>query len=159
MARPFGATGLEIDDRDAAISERVNAIASLLQGAGIACHVTKRIREVVWAKLAANLAAGPVSLLTHATIADSLDEAAVCVDTFKAKNCGSAYTLAVLNLNMFGSSDEFNFMMQASVLGDPRMIFIASLKSMANSSLSRRTTNSKRAISTSSSRAPAMRWR
>ena len=71
------------------------------------------------------------SATTLLNVCHSIDEAAATIDAFKAKTCGSAYTLAVINLNMFGTSDEFNFMMQPTVLGDPRTIFVASMKSMA----------------------------
>jgi hypothetical protein len=67
-------------------------------------------------------------------VTHSLEEAAVVIDKFKARTCGSAYSLAVVNLNMFGNMQEFNFLMSPSVLGDPRIIFVASLKSMAGES-------------------------
>jgi hypothetical protein len=72
----------------------------------------------------------PEAQTTLVQVCHGLDAAAVCIDGFKAKTCGSAYSLAVINLNMFGTRDEFNFLMQPSVLGDPRIIFVASLKSM-----------------------------
>jgi hypothetical protein len=72
----------------------------------------------------------PEAAQTLVQIAHSLDEAAVMIDEFKATNCGSAYSLAILNLNMFGSMQEFNFMMSPNVLGDPRIIFLASLKTV-----------------------------
>lgn len=64
-------------------------------------------------------------------ICHSLEHAASSIDAFKAKTCGSAYSLAIVNLNMFGTREEFNFLMQPTVLGDPHIIFLASLKSMA----------------------------
>ena len=72
----------------------------------------------------------PESETTLVQVCHGLDAAAVCIDGFKAKTCGSAYSMAVINLNMFGTREEFNFLMQPSVLGDPRIVFLASLKSM-----------------------------
>jgi len=82
-------------------------------------------------QIAENFRATPESQMVLVQVCHSLDEAAVTIDSFKARTCGSAYTMAVINLNMFGTREEFNFMMQPSVLGDPRTIYLASLKSMA----------------------------
>jgi len=72
----------------------------------------------------------PEHSTTLVQVTHSLDEAAGFVDNFKAQTFGSASSLAVVNLNFFGTMQEFNFLMQPDILGDPRMIFVASLKSM-----------------------------
>ena len=84
--------------------------------------------------IAANFKALPDGDATLVQPCHTLDDAAVCIDGFKAKTCGSAYSLAIINLNMFGTREEFEFLMQPSLLGDPRMIFLASLKSMTGES-------------------------
>lgn len=81
-------------------------------------------------QIAENFKAEKEAMNTLVQVCHSLDVAAASIDSFKAKTCGSAYSLAVVNLNMFGSMEEFNFLMQPNVLGDPRTIFLASLKSM-----------------------------
>jgi hypothetical protein len=63
--------------------------------------------------------------------AQSCDEAAPVLDDFKGRTCGSPVTLAVVNLNMFPSFADMEFLMRPNVLGDPRTIFLASLKYMA----------------------------
>ena len=73
----------------------------------------------------------PEAASTLVQITHTLDDAAVSIDKFKAMTCGSAYSLTVINLNMFENMQEFNFLMGPSILGDPRTIFVASLKSMA----------------------------
>ncbi len=71
---------------------------------------------------------GQTSLIANA---GSVDEAALKIDDFRNQHCGSAFTLAIFNLNMLESLDEFQFLMQKSVLGDPRTIFVGSMRHMA----------------------------
>ena len=84
--------------------------------------------------IAANFKTLPGGEATLLQACHTLDDAAVGIDSFKAKTCGSAYSLAIINLNHFGTREEFNFLMQPTLLGDPRIIFLASLKSMAGES-------------------------
>jgi hypothetical protein len=71
----------------------------------------------------------PEKQTTLVQIAHTLEEAAPLIDEFKARSCGSPYSLAIINLNMF-HTNELNFIMQPEVLGDPQTIFLASLKYM-----------------------------
>src|SRR5689334_25074866 len=69
----------------------------------------------------------PERKTTLVQLAHSLEQAAPAIDSFKARTCGSPYTLAIINLNMF-NTNELNFIMRPEVLGDPPTIFLASLK-------------------------------
>lgn len=71
----------------------------------------------------------PEKQTTLVQLAHNLEEAAPLIDEFKARSCGSPYSLAIINLNMF-HTDELNFIMRPEVLGDPQTIFLASLKYM-----------------------------
>ena len=68
---------------------------------------------------------------TFVATAGSIDEAAQAIDDFKNHNCGSSFTLAIMNLTMLESVDEFKFLMQKSVMGDPRTIFVGTMRHMA----------------------------
>jgi hypothetical protein len=72
----------------------------------------------------------PDAATTRVVHGSSLDEAAMLVDAFKNENCGSGFSLAILNLNNFGSVEEFQFLMRKNVLGDPRTIFLGTLRYM-----------------------------
>jgi hypothetical protein len=72
----------------------------------------------------------PASQTTLLNAAHTLDEAAVMIDGFKAKTCGSAYSVAVININKLNHVEELKFLMRLDVLGDPRSIFLASLRYM-----------------------------
>lgn len=50
------------------MSERLRAVAALLEGAGIEARTTEHIRDKLWTKLIANLTSNPLSVLTHATL-------------------------------------------------------------------------------------------
>lgn len=63
-------------------------------------------------------------------ISGTLEEAATTIDNFKAQTCGSTYDLAVINLNMFGSAKELSFFLEPDISGDPRTIFLATLRFM-----------------------------
>jgi hypothetical protein len=80
--------------------------------------------------LAESFKAFPEAQTTRLETADTLEKAAVMIDNFKAITCGSAYSLAVVNLNMMTDIRELEFLMRPNVLGDPRMIFLASLRFM-----------------------------
>ena len=72
----------------------------------------------------------PEAQTTRLETATTLERAAVLIDNFKAITCGSAYSLAIINLNMMTDIRELEFLLRPNVLGDPRMIFLASLKFM-----------------------------
>src|SRR4051812_33987155 len=72
----------------------------------------------------------PEAATTRVETADNLEQAAVQIDAFKAITCGSAYSLAIINLNMMSDIRELEFLLRPKVLGDPRTIFMASLRSM-----------------------------
>jgi hypothetical protein len=61
-------------------------------------------------------------------VVKSMEQAGPAIDAFKEKNCGSAYNLAVINLNQFPSAPELEFLLGEKVLGDPRSIFLVSLR-------------------------------
>jgi hypothetical protein len=46
------------------------------------------------------------------------------VQEFRAKACGSAYNIALINLNQFPSADLLEFLLSSSVLGDPWTAFV-----------------------------------
>lgn len=69
--------------------------------------------------------------MVHETLfqsADSIEQAAAHIDEFKAKTCGSAYNVALINLNQMSSPEELAFLLGGSVLGDPRTIFMVTLR-------------------------------
>ncbi|MDH3977190.1 MAG: 2-dehydropantoate 2-reductase [Gammaproteobacteria bacterium] len=65
---------LVIGEPDGRLSKRVQALAAILMAAGFDAPVTDDIRAVIWAKLIANAAYNPVSLLTGGTLGDMLDD-------------------------------------------------------------------------------------
>jgi hypothetical protein len=73
----------------------------------------------------------PSNVTTWVQICHSLGTAAVAIDDFKAKTCGSPYSLAVININHLTGVDDLKFLLRPDVLGDPRCIFLASLRYMA----------------------------
>ncbi|HLX60093.1 MAG TPA: hypothetical protein VKX17_02310 [Planctomycetota bacterium] len=64
--------------------------------------------------------------------AGSVLDAAEKIDKFKNRHCGSSFTLALINLNQFEDVDEFKFLMQRSVLGNPRTIFVGTMRHMTS---------------------------
>jgi hypothetical protein len=72
----------------------------------------------------------PETASTLVETADNLDGAAQMIDQFKNKMCGSAYSLAIINLNLMSDVREVEFLLRRNILGDPRTIFMASLKYM-----------------------------
>ncbi|MGD0093950.1 MAG: hypothetical protein ABSE73_28915 [Planctomycetota bacterium] len=65
---------------------------------------------------------------TLAQVAHNLEEAGNLIDDFKRLTCGSPYSLAIINLNMVSDPGEVDFLLRRDVLGNPRTIFLASLK-------------------------------
>jgi 2-dehydropantoate 2-reductase len=51
-------------------SERIEAVAEALIGAGFRCPITTRIRQEIWVKLLGNVAFNPISALTRGTLAE-----------------------------------------------------------------------------------------
>lgn len=72
----------------------------------------------------------PEAATTLVDTADTLERAALLIDEFKAKTCGSPYSLAIINLNLMNDVRELEFLLRPNVLGDPRTIFLASLRYM-----------------------------
>lgn len=61
-------------------------------------------------------------------LSQSLETAAETIDEFKARTCGSPYSLAIINLNEIKTRQELLFLLRTEVLGDPRTIFLSSLR-------------------------------
>jgi 2-dehydropantoate 2-reductase len=57
----------EIDHRRSA---RVDGLGAMLEHAGIATQISERLRDPLWTKIIANLTAGPLSVVTGATLRD-----------------------------------------------------------------------------------------
>jgi hypothetical protein len=72
----------------------------------------------------------PHSASASLQVVKSVDAAGPVIDAFKARNCGSAYNVALLNLNQFPSAPELEFLLSVPVLGDPRAIFLVSLRTI-----------------------------
>jgi len=53
-----------LGEPDGRMSERAEALATVLRGGGLLVDVAERIRDVVWAKLLLNLGSGPLAVLT-----------------------------------------------------------------------------------------------
>ncbi|HEY3323809.1 MAG TPA: hypothetical protein VGP72_25380 [Planctomycetota bacterium] len=75
------------------------------------------------------LAALPESAETLVQLADNGDQAVAMIADFKVRHCGSAYSLGIINVNRCELRD-IEFLLKPEVLGDPRVIFLASLKYM-----------------------------
>ena len=68
---------------------------------------------------------------TYIVTSTSVEDACEKIDAFKNRHCGSGFTLALINLNMFEELDEFKFLMQKTVLGNPRSSFVGTMRHMA----------------------------
>ena len=68
---------LTLGEPDGSRSERVKALAGLLNAAGFRAPVRTRIRDDIWLKLWGNLSFNPLSVLTHATLAALAADAGV----------------------------------------------------------------------------------
>lgn len=86
--------------------------------------------QQVMAGIATAFSQLPQGSTTLLQVAHNMEEAALLIDQFKAKTCGSAYSLAVLNINMMDCVEDLKFLLRGDVLGDPRTIFLASLRFM-----------------------------
>jgi cytochrome c553 len=72
----------------------------------------------------------PEAQNTLVMLAQSLEQAAPVLDDFKARTCGSPVTLGVINLSAMPSLRDLDFLLKNAVLGDPRTVFLASLKTV-----------------------------
>jgi 2-dehydropantoate 2-reductase len=66
-----------LGEPDGSKSERVEALGKALSAAGFKAPVRPRIRDDIWLKLWGNVSFNPVSVLTHATLEQMTDDAAV----------------------------------------------------------------------------------
>jgi 2-dehydropantoate 2-reductase len=62
-----------LGEPDGSISERVEGLQAMLTEAGLDAATVTDIRAEIWAKLVANCAYNPVSIITDATLGDMLD--------------------------------------------------------------------------------------
>jgi 2-dehydropantoate 2-reductase len=67
-------TRFSLGEPDGSVSDRVRRVADMLKSAGLDAPVRQDIRTEIWAKLAANAAYNPVSILTGATLGQMLDD-------------------------------------------------------------------------------------
>lgn len=84
----------------------------------------------VMREIAAEFSRLPDVSTTLVHVAHSIEQAVPIIEQFKVRTCCSPYSLAVINLNMMNNVEELQFLMQQDVLGDPRTIFLASLRFM-----------------------------
>jgi 2-dehydropantoate 2-reductase len=63
-----------LGEPDGSISDRVQVVAAMLAEAGLDVSAIEDIRSEIWAKLVANCAYNPVSVITHATLGGMLDD-------------------------------------------------------------------------------------
>ncbi len=84
----------------------------------------------VISEIANRFKALPALAATLVQTCHTMQEATKTIDDFKSRSCGSPYTLAVINLNMFPGAKELDLLLQSNMLGDPRAIFLVSLRFM-----------------------------
>lgn len=63
-----------IGEPDGTVSERVQAISTMLKAAGLDAPVRQDIRTEIWTKLAMNVAYNPVSVLTGGTLGQMMED-------------------------------------------------------------------------------------
>ena len=63
-----------LGEPDGSISDRVQVVAAMLAEAGLDVSAIEDIRSEIWAKLVANCAYNPVSVITNATLGGMLDD-------------------------------------------------------------------------------------
>jgi 2-dehydropantoate 2-reductase len=66
-----------LGEPDGSASERVTVLQTMLGAAGLDAAAVTDVRAEIWAKLIANCAYNPVSVITNATLGDMLDDADV----------------------------------------------------------------------------------
>jgi len=84
--------------------------------------------QQILARISREFLKQPMSKDTLFQWANNLEDAAPLIDQFKAKTCGSAYNVALININQLASDQELSFLLSGRVLGDPRTVFLASLR-------------------------------
>ncbi len=60
---------------DGQVTAGIEAIARAFEAAGLPVVVERRIRNLIWEKIAFNLSAGPMTVLTEKTVAATQQEA------------------------------------------------------------------------------------
>ena len=69
--------GTTFGEPDGSISARIDAIAAAFRAASLPVTITPDIRELIWQKLAFNLSAGPMCVLTQSPVRATHEEAAL----------------------------------------------------------------------------------
>jgi 2-dehydropantoate 2-reductase len=94
----FG-TGLIIGEPSGASTERVQALAALLQRAGFAATVSPQIQKDIWYKLWGNMTVNPISAITGATtdriLGDELVRGFVSAVMLEAKEIGASFGIPI----------------------------------------------------------------
>jgi 2-dehydropantoate 2-reductase len=70
LARTSNPLRMIIGEIDHRRSARVERLGTMLVDAGIATQISERLRDPLWTKIIANLTAGPLSVITGATLRD-----------------------------------------------------------------------------------------
>ena len=71
-----GNRGIVLGAPSGVTTQGVAALAQAFEAAGVAAQVTERIRDLIWEKLAFNLSAGPMCVLTESPVKATHEEAA-----------------------------------------------------------------------------------
>jgi 2-dehydropantoate 2-reductase len=99
VVRHVNGQGLIVGEPAGGRSDRLDAVAALLQRAGFAVTVSDRIQRDIWFKLWGNMTMNPVSALTGATadrvLDDPLVRAFVCRVMVEAQAIGAAFGIAI----------------------------------------------------------------
>ncbi len=77
VIRHLSGNRFSIGEPNGQSSDRANAIATVLSGAGLKAPVRPKLRDEIWVKLWGNLSFNPLSALTLATLEDLCRDAAV----------------------------------------------------------------------------------
>jgi 2-dehydropantoate 2-reductase len=70
VVRVIEGNRFSLGELDGSRSERIEALAKVMMGAGFKSPVSRDIRSEIWVKLWGNLTFNPISALTHATLED-----------------------------------------------------------------------------------------
>ena len=77
VVRHLHGNRIMVGEPDGSKSSRVVALAKTLTAAGFKAPIRQRIRDDIWLKLWGNVSFNPISVLTHATLKEITDDAAV----------------------------------------------------------------------------------
>ena len=77
VVRHLHGNRIMVGEPDGSKSSRVVALAKTLTSAGFKAPIRQRIRDDIWLKLWGNVSFNPISVLTHATLKEITDDAAV----------------------------------------------------------------------------------